>query len=197
MAAYAHTPLLSRLDAHVRDCIARNDCDALRTIFRHAASFAIHSVHAQVPQHEGGYAKWLIDGNAHHRYFHATQRALDDMEVLANLLTVDDFRRDKWDFCELIRANIRGLGFAKAAFCAALCGFDVPCVDIHALCDGYGLSKDAAEKWRGAWRKWEHYRKDCYALFRESRNAQWDRFAEWVPRFTQSSHAVYFNSLGV
>jgi hypothetical protein len=110
-------------------------------------------------------------------------------------MTIEMWHVPSWEMAAFIKANTRGLGYAKASFAAACMGYDTPCLDIHALVDGFGYSQAKAESVRSGWRQWADYIRDAFLLFDASAAVQWRMFAEWEPVYNDSGHQIYFDAL--
>jgi hypothetical protein len=194
---------------------------AVRHRLAHAIAFAGCSVHASVQAQETFYATmrgWIdrtLDSTEpatlpyalgprlpHAR--DACETGLDWARHVPLAAIRDAYNNNApGGLASLIRANVRGLGIAKAPYAAALFGDrEAACIDTHGLVDVLGMTFEEAERTRSHWRN-RHGPADYAAKVRRAFGerdvamAQWERFATLVPAFARSGHAMYFEAIGI
>lgn len=203
---FTHETALATLDAEWSTLRRTRDLPWLRDRALKAITFAICSVHTPVAQSEWEFAEYIANGVLSDGTMLGDQKAsaLKSAERWIETTTVETFDVDGWTLAETILANVYGLGTAKSAFAAALCGNPEPyCIDTHgaaliAARTGAEQSRIVgsikADKGRGeraiaaAWRRYRAWGDTTFG----ARNHQWEFFALKVPEFRDGGHAAYF-----
>lgn len=190
---------LDRVAETWRVALEEGDRMTLASILLKAAVFAACTAHTTVDQAEREYTEWVetghlpVDGT--NLQEQKASAAITAEEWAFNVLTLDDYRSfDGWSLAEGLKANVYGLGTAKASFAAALAGFPEPyCLDTHALQKVQRVLRPdlTLDQLRGRARRWAFYREVGDAVFGD-RWHQWHYFEEVVPEFAAGGHAAYF-----
>lgn len=191
---------------------------AIRHRLAHAVAFAGCSVHTPVAEQERYYAmiapRITRDVRSRRPYTlapHAGPRlpmahsAVEHGVAWAQTVDLEQVAEAvaAGTLADLIRAQVYGLGTAKAPYAAALFGDpEAACIDTHGLVDVLGYSFREAERRRNRWRydrSGDLYREDVRRAFGRSDVAmsQWVTFAEIVPAFARTGHDVYFRAIGL
>lgn len=192
------------------ECAAKFGAAPLATKRRmliRAVMFAGHSANNRVSMCEADYSAWVVDNyRPDYRPAFCPKRWEDLLDSASRYifgLDIDWFSRDKWELVNDLARNIKGLGAVKASFALALVGYNIACLDTHALqMAGYSVD-DANYIYRITSPKKRKDAIDTYRAYHDAifpadaRREQWAFFARDEPTFGASGHRCYFLSQGI
>jgi len=192
------------------ECQEKFDTANIRTrnkmLFR-AVMFAGHSANNRVALCESDYSAWVVsDYSRKYRPAFCPNRWEDlfrSADEYISGLDDDWYARNKWELVNDLACNIKGLGAVKASFALALVGYNVACLDTHAL-QMAGYSIEDAQYIYGRTNP-KRYRDaiDTYSAYHDAifpddaRREQWAFFARDEPTFSATGHKCYFLSQGI